>query len=259
MLPRGEAAALNNQGVDCLASGNLSGALVVMKQALEMKMGDASRVMTLPTEASHKNGVSTYEEVDPETSRCKIEISCDLDTWLPQGPRVVALVPETCSQYVRAQGICLSTSPGSFSSNDLVDAHLSAAIIVYNMALLFQLQGLAGCDKQSENRLRKALLLYTRVLSLLRYAGLPLDVSSGHAILDILTGCVYNNMGYAYFQLGDYESCRDCMDTLCTLARTIVPSSQCKNQETAAILALHKSFFLINAVSLKAPDLASAA
>lgn len=245
------AAHLNNVGVAYLERGDLKQALEYFRDALRETMGE----LRLPpphaasTEARAGSGVATSRS-DQRATPMHAEYMA-----LPQ-ERKSSCNNSNVTPFVHAQGFGIVGAPGSYSPDPLINTTVVSTIVIFNLAVVYHIKGIhenALCD----SRLRKAYALYVKAHVLLNDAGVT-HVSTGNAVVDLLSMALLNNLAHVCYELHQYKECRSRFDSLIRLALTVIPSKY-GDGHVGSVMDQQKSNFLLNAIILHAPNLAAAA
>lgn len=237
-------AALNNHGVAAFTAGDLPLALDLFRRSLQATIGglqptDQAQVPPSSDPAPHVHySAPSSSSSPPERPTLTEEASLSM-----------------MNAYTRA--INLIPSSTAYSQDPLVNTTIVASIVLFNLALVYHIKGMEGFDNASEGRIHKARSLYNKARSLLSEAGLNPCSSTGHPLIDILSMAILNNLGQSAHYLSEYQHAQAHFEELVVYASTV--STKIDNVEASALLEWHKSIFLMNAVALQPPVLASAA
>jgi hypothetical protein len=182
------ACSLNNQGVGLLVSGEYSRAMKVFQSALSLL----------------KKAV--HEAETQNTSCSDMDQSCD-DASLPYCEST-SIVPglQGLHCYVYDHGIMI---PGNVIEESETMLSLYIAVVLFNLALASHCEGTAlGRDKL----LKKAAVLYSLVVQLLKRSTMPDDAST-----TILTLLALNNQAQIHYDQCEYVQSVDCMKNISTI------------------------------------------
>jgi tetratricopeptide (TPR) repeat protein len=251
MLP--VVAQLNNLGVAFLDTGDLPQALQLFRDALMHTVGNMQPIeheMSPPVAARPVPGKPQDDIASP------IKQGVDQSNLIPSSSARYAWDAPSASQFVHARGINVIASSTAYSPDVFVNSTVVSSIIIFNLAVVYHLNGLEECGDRSA-RLRKAMLLYDKSDLLLKDAGVPLS-STGNPVIDMLSMALFNNLAQASFELGGYDESRRYFDKLILFTLTVVPSRY-DDAYIGSLLDQEKSNFLLNAIILHAPKLAPAA
>jgi len=236
---------LNNSGVACFQAGDLSSSLNLFREALQATISglappDHGKGTSAPSAGSARaqafGGLPAQE-----SPSCTTEESVN-----------------TLHAYTRA--INLIPQETAYAEDNLVNTTIESSIILFNLALVYHVKGLEGFDNSSLSMLLKARSLYLKAKCLLEEAGIPMDQSLGHQpVLDILIMAIHNNLGQSAYHLNEFDDSQSRFRDLSLYASSLKPERFAHDPETKALLEWHKSMFLMNAMTLQPPKLASAA
>jgi hypothetical protein len=238
-------AALNNEGVYYFLRGELSVSLARFRSALEATIGSLD-----PTDSQNPSTPSSRP-----LASCPVamqQVPCNV------GRPVFQLDEASSGLQAYNRAINLALTPCAYSSDPLINATVVSSIILFNLALVYHLKGLEGSDNISHSRLISAKSLYMKSRALLDEAGFSSTCSSGLPVVDILTMAIFNNLGQIAFILVDYEQSQTFFDSLVVFCSTVRPQDHQEDND-GALLDLHISAFLVNAITLQQPTHASAA
>lgn len=264
MIPA--AAELNNLGVTCLAAGDLRRALDLFRQALKFTMGEMEPEDQARAELEvERQNVSMPKLNVQQSSASADNKNMDTTEQSPMsllaskvGPINAHLAKQAppSSQFVHVRGINLVAAPTAYSQDTLVNTTIVSSIVIFNLAIVYHLKGLEECGN-TDARLAKARSLYHKSHLLLQEAGVP-GASTGNPVIDMLSMALFNNMAQSSFELGGYPESRGYFEQLICFATTVVPSRY-QDAYVFSLLDQQKSNFLLNAIILHAPKIASAA
>jgi tetratricopeptide (TPR) repeat protein len=247
MLPA--VAQLNNLGVAFLDAGDLRQALDLFRDAL-------MRTVVSMQQSEHEVAARPVPGKPQSDNASPIKHDVDQSHLIHSSSARYAWDAPSASQFVHARGINVIASPTAYSPDVFVNSTVVSSIIIFNLAVVYHLEGLEECDGKSA-RLGKARLLYNKSDLLLKDAGVPLS-STGNPVVDMLSMALFNNLAQASYELGSYDESRICFDNLIMFSITVVPSRY-DDAYIGSLLDLEKSKFLLNAIILDTPKLAPAA
>jgi tetratricopeptide (TPR) repeat protein len=246
-------AQLNNLGVAFLDAGDLRQALDLFRDALMrtvVGMQATEHEMPPPVSARPVPGKPQDDNASP------IKQDVDQSNLIHSSSARYAWDSPSASQFVHARGINVIASPTAYSPDVFVNSTVVSSIIIFNLGVVYHLEGLEECGNRSA-RLGKARLLYTKSDLLLKDAGVPLS-STGNPVIDMLSMALFNNLAQTSFELGSYDESRRCFDKLIMFSITVAPSRY-DDAYIGSLLDQEKSRFLLNAIILHDPKLAPAA
>jgi hypothetical protein len=179
----------NNQGLAYLEKGDFSSALYCLWHALECaKLGFVHRHKTAPhscQKARSGRNVLLLSPSELARRECLVQV-----------PNM-ARSPEKKTLLIHTQAIRLVGSL-AFSKDGFENDKISSAIVVFNLALCFHLQGDLVQDHQSDRfqQLSKAKSLYRQSYTLLvnTIKGSYNGGSTGNALVDLLVMALLNNL-----------------------------------------------------------------
>jgi len=242
-------AVLNNNGVSCFQAGDYASSLELFRRALQATIGN---LQPEPQREAQGGGCSlpassnAFSDKEPSPSAP------------PQSQQVAEDSASVNSLHAYTRAINLIPCESAYSLDPLMNTTIVSSIILFNLGLVYHVKGLEGFDNAYQARLFKARSLYMKVRTLLTEAGISSQRSSSNPVIDILNMAVFNNLGQSAFYLSEYEQSRFHFEELVAFATTVKPTEQ-HDEETIVLIEWHKSIFLLNAVTLQPPTLASAA
>jgi hypothetical protein len=145
------------------------------------------------------------------------------------------------------------------ADDTLLNMTLTSAMILFNLAVVYHLEGLQGYDNWCQLSVLKARFLYVKAKTLLDEAGSTDLCSMRDPLLDVLTMALLNNLGQIAHYISEYDSCAQYLHRLTNFLSTVHPRDPRNDNETSAVLEWHKAFFWANVLALKAPTIAPAA
>jgi len=223
------AAQLNNQGAALFSQGAVRESLSLLRSALRETL-EPSDTQILPA------ATPPFPVQFRASGRSKEQDSSSTNPTTTQH----------CMShpFIYTQAFFLDTTDNAYACDSYLQTTVVSATILFNIGLIFHIKG----DTRS---LYKARVLYTKSQTLLAQAGL-LVTATGHALLDLLILCLYNNLAHTAYECQDYWTCRYSFEALIAYATT-VPT------QVGTEVDWHKSNFLLNAIILHPPQLAAAA
>lgn len=245
---------LNNAGVAYLEEGDIGKALNLFRSALRHSIGDLRPVPGSPPTAPPP--MTSASQDGPSSSRNTSSTSAP-----PQRSPTATATATTSLKlpgmaFIHAQGFGVVGTPGTYSPDILTNTTIVTTVVIVNLALVYHIKG-AYEKSLSETRLIKAHSLYTKAHLLLHDAGVSFG-STGNAVVDLLAMAVLNNLAHVCFELASYEQSRAHFNCLIRFAMTVGPARY-GDQHVGSFVDEQKSNFLLNAIILQAPNLASAA
>jgi len=265
-------AALNNHGVACFQCGDLPNALDLFRRALQSTIGNIQPVQEQPVPKAGLSSPSMSSSSTPMSSSASGSSNNGVCPPSSGNAQQREDSPQMSIMHAYTRMINLIPSDGAYAHDPLVNATIVSAIILFNLALVYHVKGMeSGClyDNASQARLLKARSLYIKVRTLLTEAGISSTMSTGNPVIDILTMAVFNNLGQTAYYLSEFCQSQTHFEDLIAYVNTVNANeeaqaaadkpSQQQDHETVALLEWHKSLFRMNAVTLQAPTLASAA
>ena len=165
--------------------------------------------------------------------------------------------------YVHTQGILLE-GLNAYSPDPLCNVSIVSGIILYNLALTNQLQGLRGAVHNDSCRLRRRLAerassLYARSRWILSRVGITADRATGIATIDFLCLALVNNEAYAAFVQGLYAETQTRFTQLEALASSFRSMRPQWDEETLLLMDKYMRVFLLNTMFLQEPIIAASA
>ena len=257
---------INSYSISSLRNGDLSTAANLLRQALEATRSQ-SELLDSTVLAGAKNAVNPtqerfLQEVGVPESLSKVSNILSKSNSSDTGEGTL---------YLHSQGISFAAETVlAISQEPLVCLTVASSIILYNLAVVNQLQGLRqgydlksqeGAGESHERLTQRALSLYATSRRLMQEAGVNPLQAIGHPMLDFLTMAVSNNAGYASYLLGDYQQARSHfqqVETFASSLRSMRPFQQWDG-ETRMLMDQYMSDFLLNTLVLQEPAVAAAA
>lgn len=242
-------ATINNEGIELLKTGDLNGSLLFFQQALEEARKLLHDEESSPSKEAGRDSKSSVQHGPAALLPGGIRADCSAYSELPS------------AQYIHAQAISIVPKKGVYASDELEDSMIVISLVIFNIALVHHLKGLAGSNASCEAHLLRACSLYRKAYSLVIVVGMDPLISLGRAILDFLMMAILNNFGQASHQLFYYEAANICFEQLIAFSGTINPIAQYEDDEgTASVLHWFRYFFVLNAFTLRqSPKLSPAA
>lgn len=255
-----QAAQINNYGVSCIRSGSLEEASKLFRRGLQL--------------------TQMQSELDSKTQQIAFGVVPPLDPSVPFSH--IVGIPESLSYerlldsntgnpakkcesgedsiYLHHHGISLRLN-GDYSPDPLLNTTIFSCIMIYNLGLTRQLQSSRNetAKASRSSYLQSSLSLYSKARQLL--AGCSGGVQ-GIPELDVLVMALCNNSGYAAYQAGDYISSELYYHSLTeyvTASASLTCNNNCWDEQTQFIVHRFMHEFLLNAMVLQRPKLASAA
>lgn len=236
-------------------------ASVLLRQALEGTRSHSDVVEEPSVEVMSKSGTVTADLQFSQTVGVPFSLSP-----AKEAP------PADGSLYLHTQGVSFSTrSLQAIASDPLVCLSLASAVILYNLAVVNQLQGLQGSfckqtqgqqvQETQDRHTQRAISFFGTCRMLLQEAGINPHQAIGIPLLDFLSMAIYNNIGYAAFEQGDYQAAERYfrqLEVFTSSLRTITPFQQWDG-ETYMLMDRFMNEFLLNTLVLGKPSLAAAA
>ena len=167
------------------------------------------------------------------------------------------------SIYMQTGGIML-VGLFVYSPDPLCNISIVSSIILYNLALINQLQGLHGASSNDScharnNFTERAASLYARARWILSRIGVTGANSTGLATLDYLSFAIGNNEAYTLYTQGHYPDCRHSLNRMEALAASFRSLRPTWDKETIMLMDKAVRSFLLNTMFLREPLLAPSA
>jgi tetratricopeptide (TPR) repeat protein len=231
---RDDAAWWNNHGVVCLARGDTLQAQKLFHEALRC----ARKELNAPS----NNFFSPPIGIEPTYFGDCI----GLDQQQEEGPNTPGPL------HLQAFPICRR----NFSLEPMVDRTICSSIIAFNLALVYHRKGIEG----HQSLVEKARNLYEKCYRLLADTGANKG-STGDLLVDLLCMAILNNLAHISFNVSDYLRSTEYSNELIRFALSVAssPSSRMIDTQVSIALDQQKRNFLLNAMILRMPSVASAA
>jgi hypothetical protein len=257
------AAELNNLGVVQLSQGDLRGALDRLRESLSFTSGSLIAPYSSQTSTNSLMAVpaSTIGTSRPVTSlRVAAHHTAPFTPTATHSASSAGVARHNyyhVSPFLHSKGISMLPMVAAYSSDIHVNMAIVSSIVIFNMAIVCHLKGLEG-GPESNSKLLRAKSLYERSQRLLTDASIPGDYSLGNPVTDMIAMASTNNLAQLNFEMMQYDESCNCFDRLIRFACTIVPGHY-GNAYVGSLMDQAKSNFLLNAIILQKPGLASAA
>lgn len=233
---------LNNQGVALLEAGDLQQSYGLFRDSLR-------HTMNMLRIAAAQGGMPE-KEVSSVSSTTTTNPCCSL----PSSSCEKQTSKVTGSQFVFSQGICLVATPGSYSTDNLIDLSITSSIVLFNLAVVHHVKGI----KENISRyLVKAESFYDKAFALLADTGLVLGCS-GNPLVDFLAMALKNNAALVGRELCRFDLSRSHFNALVQLA-LVVDSTRYIDPQVIQFMEEVKTMFMLNAITLSEQTLAAAA
>ena len=248
------AAELNNLGAMHLQNGDLRTSLELFRDALSLTLLDLeaeqrSSSSHMACDDSHEEEQATLVQHHGPASREAHAACTEYD----------AMPPSSAAAFVQSQAINVIPLPTAYSPDPLVNMTIVSSIVLFNLGIVYHLKGLEpGTSERAAPHLVKACSLYQKSQVLLADSGVPLHDCTGHAVIDMLSMAIHNNLAQVFYELTMYEDSRQHFEQLIAFALTVVPARY-GDPMIGNLIDEQKSKFLLNAMILHAPKLAAAA
>jgi len=189
-------ATLNNQGCDELDAGNLNGATVLFKTAL-LFLRDYLTV--------YNRIHNTVDRRPPSTLHLS---PLSLRMLSKSASRPAAYAARTAQNRISPiHSDAIRLIPGFCFSNDFTENHtIYSAFVIFNLAIVFHVQGLQTCSKRS---LEQARSLYSHIMQLIGSTineNFKRVFSEENAAFDLLVLGLFNNVAHMHMEFSEFES-----------------------------------------------------
>jgi hypothetical protein len=243
----------NNVGVAYLVAGQMKSALSHFCEALRMIMGALEQEpIILPYGGwSAKNAYVVSGGTERPLS---------LPRELDEKEKIVLLEkkspPPVTAPFAYARGLNLIPFQGAYSSDLLIDSTVVSCIIIFNLSIVYHMNGLE-CGDGSICFLSRARTLYQKCQQLLAEAGVPLS-ATGNPVIDMLSMALFNNLAHVSFEMGLFDDARHCFELLSRFSVTVI-AERYGDAYVGLMLDQQKTHFLLNSIVLQVPKVAGAA
>jgi hypothetical protein len=254
---------INNLGAACIENGDLPQAMHFLRLALQHTKTEVTsypRKQASPSDSG--DGEQSQKIGDSLRTSAKQCLSSQpfADNSIDNED---GASPDThqfgaSARFVYSRGMRMLTAPGDCFSHDLLqDGTIRSAIVVYNLALVYHLQGF---NKASQVALQKAKHLYEHSYQLLvntmsSFGGEP----TGNASVDLLVMALMNNLAEISLEMsGYYGDTRAMFEHLLQFAVSTSYRGY-GDEEVSAFMKQESSYFLLNATILGLVPAAGAA
>lgn len=216
----------NNTGVAFFESKKYSQALTLFLDALKC-ISSPAPVATI----SHKEVRQTIPITNPFIPILKARLPCVEDVTDIQG------------LLVYTQAIEIVSTPKAYDSNPLINDAFVSAMVIWNMALVYQCTSLGH-----EHRMEKSYLLYYKGWKLVE--SYICHGSLGNPMVDFFVLALLNNLGWCCQELGECENAKIWSNHLITYAQssTSVRPVEMNDQDLSFVLQEQTNNFVLNAI-----------